>query len=267
MASIFKQTKPKDFIAFISDYVNIDSNVAEALIAFKTYYHRSERAIKDDTDTIDPLERRWYASLKTGKPDYSVYEDPYYLADLWACWAEYSRKHVLTLAKTTKKSVALTSLINNPKTIVDIGCGLGYTTAGLKELWPNARVVGTDIKDTTQYKIATALSKLYGFEMVSEPYAVGEVADIAFASEYFEHFYEPVAELDRIVGAIQPKVFITANSFTGRAIGHFERYKIAGEVVENTKTARLFNGHLKTLGYRDLRRGYWNNKPRVWLRT
>lgn len=37
--------------------------------------------------------------------------------------------------------------MNNPKTILDAGCGLGYTTAVIAESFPEAQVLGVDLAE------------------------------------------------------------------------------------------------------------------------
>ena len=41
---------------------------------------------------ITELHKRWKASLQRKQPDFSVYEDTYYVCELWLCWIRYSRR-------------------------------------------------------------------------------------------------------------------------------------------------------------------------------
>ena len=53
--------------------------------------------------------------------------------------------------------------LGNPKTILDAGCGLGYTTAVIAETFPGARVLGVDLaEDAITYAKKHHLSATFG---------------------------------------------------------------------------------------------------------
>jgi cyclopropane fatty-acyl-phospholipid synthase-like methyltransferase len=81
--------------------------------------------------------------------------------------------------------------------IADLGCGIGYTTATLKEVF-NCRVTGTNIRDTKQYKVCEVLRKKVDFDLTDNIEEIGNV-DLVFASEYFEHFEKPVEHLKYVI--------------------------------------------------------------------
>ena len=54
-----------------------------------SYYRKGESGVY-----TRKLEKRWYDSLKMQAPDFSIYDDDYYLMDLWACWVIYSREYL-----------------------------------------------------------------------------------------------------------------------------------------------------------------------------
>jgi SAM-dependent methyltransferase len=210
------------------------------------------------------LENRWYESLATGVPDYSVYETDYYLAELWACWMVYSRKYLREAEKPSSLPPFGVLSDTSPSVIVDVGCGFGYTTATLKQLFPNAKVYATNLPNTFQFRVATRMAEMYGFTLVPDVSYISEQADLVFASEYFEHFPEPIEHLQSIVSAIRPKSWLIANAFTAKAIGHFTSYMIDGAPANGKTTSKIFADTLKRYGYQKIQTNLWNNRPSYW---
>lgn len=231
---------------------------------------------------------RWYDSLPD-TPDYSgVYGDPYYIIDTWACWKIYSRESVKVLDKPNKFNGIsikehMTNSIGEVKNIVDAGCGFAYTTGLLREIFPDATITGTNLEDTWQYEFATKLGQSHNFTMVPDITKIKDV-DLIFASEYFEHFYEPIAHLKEILDNCNPKFIVTANAFTGNAIGHFDSYRIdddleesdrqwnlfsdinapRGNIQDGKETSKRFNQYLKDRGYTKLDTSIFNSRPNIW---
>ena len=168
----------------------------------------------------------------------------------------YSRRYIKLIDKKFN--------FKNITSIIDLGCGIGYTTAALKELLPNAKVIGTNLEKTKQYKIAKKVGEKYDFSL--EPFA-NQQADMIFASEYFEHIESPIKHLEEIIKICNPNFLIIANSFGSQSMGHFNYYKVEDKYIKNKKIGRLFNNKLRTLGYNQLKTGFWNNRPTVWENT
>lgn len=227
-------------------------------------YLSNVRENKIDIPPTQVLEQRWYASLANGAPDYSVYNSDYYLAELWACWVIYSRKYLLQIEKVN--SLPPTGVKNDihPRVIVDVGCGFGYTTAALKQLYPQATVYGTNIPHTVQWSIARRMSEKHHFKLVSDVKEIPDNADLVFASEYFEHFYNPIEHLLHICNTIHPKAWLIANTFTSPAIGHFNTYKTHKGLLSGKEVSRLFNNTLRDKGYTKIKTKLWNNRPAYW---
>lgn len=205
------------------------------------------------------IEHRWYASLDAWKPDFSVYEDPYYFVDLWVCWQHYSRQYLKTLAPVIAEMKS--------ESILDLGCGLGFTTASLKEISPKSVVYGLDFAGSYRYEFCEALGLQYGFQMRSSLNSIYQEIDTVFASEYFEHIETPIEHLEDIVSKFRPQNFIIANSFNTQAIGHFRLYRHNGVVIPQAGISRLFNNRLRELGYAKMPLKIWNGKPSVWRRV
>jgi SAM-dependent methyltransferase len=204
------------------------------------------------------LEERWYRSLVSGTPDYSIYDAAYYFVDLWVCWATYSRGYLRSLRK-------IRAIVGEVGSVVDMGCGIGYTTAALTELYPDATVAGVDQPDTTHYPFAARQAKQYGFRMRPRVDGVGD-ADLVFASEFFEHVIEPLAVLREIVAVCYPRHLFIANSFNTLSHGHFAEYTVDGATVDQAAISRRFNRELLRLGYEKQVTGLWNNRPALWSR-
>jgi hypothetical protein len=206
------------------------------------------------------LEQQWYESVEAGIPDYSVYGTDEYLGDLWACWVTYSRKYIRTLMKNKDVIRRLGSV----SLIVDLGCGIGYTTAAWKSIFPNATVFGTNFEGITQTLIAEQMARQFGFNMAYDVASIKRDADIVFASEYFEHFSRPVKHLHKVLSSLSPSHLLMANSFGARSIGHFDEYEIDGEMVEGKSASKRFNIELGKFGYRKVKTDLWNDRPAYW---
>jgi len=212
-----------------------------------------------------PLWNRWYQSIKAGNPDWSIYDSDAYLGDLWACWTYYSRRYLRAIREPSSLPEAggVVADIGPVGMVADLGCGVGCTTAGLRELFPSAEVVGTNIAGTKQMDICLAMARTYGFAMASD---MGQHADVVFASEYFEHFPRPVDHLVEVLDTLTPHALLVANTFTNQAIGHFDSYRVDGKELAGIAVSRRFNDALRTRGYRQVATKLWNHRPAYWKR-
>jgi len=214
---------------------------------------------------FETLTNQWYECLDADDlaSAYGVYNDDYYFTDLWTCFTKYSRQYLKNVRKHMNFSDGR---------IIDLGCGIGYTTAALKETYPNCEVFGTNIIRTKQWDFCERMASKYGFRLVSEipskldnPILGGTPkTNIVFASEYFEHIYDPILHLEEIVSVLRPECFIIANAFNTRSIGHFKTYSVHYEAVDQSKISRMFNNKLRDLDYTKQKMPFFNNKPNVW---
>lgn len=208
--------------------------------------------------TLSRLQRRWYDSIACGAPDYTIYALPTYLAEVWYCWACYSRHYLRELAKHAH------GLLTGR--VLDLGCGAGYSTAAIAETWPRCSALATNVKGSAQWELCKSMSDEYGFQLHRDAAGAGK-ADVVFASEYFEHFDEPVAHLRAVLDCSGAHILIIANTFTSPAIGHFPEYKHNGGLLTGKAMSRAFNVALFNAGFRQQRFGFWNNRPTVWIRS
>lgn len=256
----------REYLEKCSHFVNIDVDAAIKLTKQFIKKHRGENVPYEDIKHMADLENKWYDSLTQNKPDYSVYSDPYYYCEVWLCWKNYSRRYLKEISN--HKSFFTKSIsddMSNVKTVIDLGCGFGYTTIGLKEIFPSAKVYGTNIKDTPQYSIAKTFEKENGIVII-EDYTDIET-DLIFASEYFEHFEKPIEHLTDVLEKTNPKYMLIANTFNGKAIGHFDSYVHSNKKYDGKTINKMFNNTLRQFGYEKMEINCWNNRPNYWKKT
>jgi hypothetical protein len=234
--------------------------------------NKEKRAVLGINQEVENL---WYKSIESGIPDLDVYDHPYYLAEVFACWVVYSRKYLLTI--NSDKSLAscdshlnyfnlksITQDIGDIRIVVDLGCGLGYTTLALKQLFPTADVYGTNIPATIQYEFASKIANGSLFHILPEINQSFGVADLVFASEYFEHFEKPIDHLKDILGHLNPKYLLIANSFGTKGVGHYNTYLHNGYAINSKKMSKVFNNILRDSGYIKQYTRCWNDRPNYW---
>ena len=275
--SILSRTTKKDLIAFIEDWSQvstIDKNKALTLAleairyTDRTYDYFPVNPLSPARDKpFKDVEDRWYKSVDLGAPDYSIYDDQYILSDIWACWVRYSRSYLRMISDA--KSLSGTSIVDDMKdvkVIADLGNGFGYTTAALKEMFPQAKVYGTNFEGGTQWKIASINAERHGFTMVPDVSCIPDRVDLVFASEYLEHIHEPVAHMAEVYERVSPRYLILASSFGTKSIGHFDSYIDNGKKVDGRMMGRIFNNALRKMDYVKVATKCWNNKPAYWTR-
>jgi hypothetical protein len=57
---------------------------------------------------------------------------------------------------------------------------------------------------------------------------------------------------------------LIANTFNGKAIGHFNEYKHGTNRYNGKEIGRLFGKTLREYGYETVNTNCWNNKPAFW---
>jgi len=254
-------TSSKDmdrYLSFCCAALGIDKEESKRLAVDAIKYYRGDQSDRQARRAHQELEGRWYQSLDSGTPDYSVYSDPYFVCEMWACWSIYSSKYISLL----RKKIADLNAIKNITSIVDLGCGVGLTSAALVSAFPGAIVTGTNIDQSPQFNIARDLGAMAGFKVTG---GVEGKADLVFASEYFEHIERPVDHLIEILDTCSPAFLVIANSFNTISIGHFRHYGIGSTKHDGRESSRLFNSALRTAGYLKLNTGFWNNRPSIWV--
>lgn len=220
-----------------------------------------------EKDDWPKLYETWEKSVLRGEFDFSVYNHDAYLFESFICWKIYSRQYLIDLRKYLASSDCE---IDRSKIhrILDLGCGCAYSTVGLKSIFDDACVMGTNLKGTLQFSIDEFVCEnIDGCSMVDEndTFNLGNV-DMVFASEFFEHIQEPIDFLLSLLRAYSPEYLVVANTFTRMSLGHFSEYFYNGEAFNGIRMSRMFNDTLRENGYISLSTGFWNNRPKVWKR-
>lgn len=227
-------------------------------------YYRGAQSARVERRRFQELENKWYDSLERGEPDYSVYSSPAIVPDIWACWATYSRTYLRSLLSPKgMDSGSIIASMGKIRSVVDMGCGISYTTASLSRMFPHAKVYGTNVEGSIQFKIGQHLSRRYQFTLIPD---IGRLdgVDLVFASEYFEHWEAPVEHLLQVLQA-RPKVFILANAFGTHSLGHFDTYLHKKKKHDGRSISKLFSRTLIEHGYAQVKTHCWNNRPAYWM--
>ena len=263
--------KPKELlIEFVNSYrttQNISIEKANLDIKNLIKYYGGDTEKRNRLIDLVNMENQWYNGLKNGEIDYSVYNDDYYFCDLWACWTIYSRKYLKGIIKNNSldKENSIMSLFKDVNSVIDLGCGIGYTTASLKEIFQQANVYGTNLEGTKQWDFCKLMAEKYNFKLIPESNSLKNI-DLIFASEYFEHILDPIKHLNEIIETLNPKYFIIANAFNTRSVGHFLEYKNNEDIIPQDKISKLFNETLYNKGYKKVKTKLWNNRPTIYIK-
>lgn len=253
----------KTFLRSCERYVSLDMAYIYKMTLNLIRKHDRKSYDEELCQPFLDLENQWYESLR-GRPDYSVYNHVLYFSELWICWIRYSRKYLKAIQKENSLfDKSIVDDIQNCKSVLDLGCGCGFTTQGLREIFPKASVTGTNLAKTPQYKMAESRGSVNGFT-VQEGL---KKADLIFASEYFEHIECPLRHLREVLDTCKPKYLLIANAFDAKAIGHFNTYKYhpnTSLTLLASKVGRLFNKTLRSYGYKKIKTACWNNRPAYW---
>ncbi len=256
------------YLQLCAKFAPIDINVAHREILAAIKHHDKIKFDPADMKKMLALHAIWYNSLDVDSknPDYSVYSDPYYFCETWLCWIKYSKRYLKEIQLSRSMSdKSIVDYMNNVSSVLDLGCGAGYTTAELKKIFPKAKVYGTNFEGSSQFQIAKYLGKKHGFKIFGNH--SGIKADLIFASEYFEHIQAPVEHLMEILKDCDPEYLLVANTFNSRAIGHFNEYLHFGNKLSGKETSRLFNATLNNIGYKKVITQCWNNRPAFWQKS
>lgn len=245
----------EEFIARCSMYPEVDV----ALI---------RRAVADPSE-VAKLQDRWYESLSRGDPDFDVYGEDLYMADLWTCWATYSRAYLRNIqGPQSFGNCSIYAMLRdlNIRGIADLGCGIAQATIGLCQMFPDVPVTGTNLSKTFQRRLCEDMGKSFGYQVRSTVQEIDHPVDLVFASEYFEHFERPVQHIEEVVECLFPKALLIASTFGAPSIGHFNTYIGREGSMNGQSMSRAFNGRLRELGYQKQKTRLWNNRPAVWTR-
>lgn len=208
----------------------------------------------------------WYENLKNNIIDYSVYKDKFYLIEAWMSYKFWSRSYINRIAKQTE----FVNFLKNYKTICDLGNGIGFSTILLSDIFQDQLITGTNFKDSDQMKFCKSLvTNIKNIKLEDNIENLGK-QDILFASEYFEHFQDPICHINQLIEICDPEVIIMANAFNVRALGHFDEYLDcynAQNKINYTKYNKYFLNNLRSKGYRKYdKKMFFNDRPSVYVK-
>ena len=232
----------KDFQDFLKQN-NLDFN--------EDLFNNFEKSIDNKS-----LTEKWYQSLEDKNPDYSVYDNEFFLYASLDCYKKYSSKYIKTLFKHPVSN----KLINDCLTIVDMGNGLGYSTKLIKEcldLKKDNVVYGNNIENSLQYKY----NEYIGNSMIK---LENQQIDCFIFFDFMEHIENPIEYIEKLICIHQPKLLIFANSFNTHCIGHFNEYKHNNEIIDQKKISRIFNKAIRDKGFQKVDCSFWNNRPMIF---
>lgn len=252
-----QHNKPENTLNYLLQRIPQLNNDQFRVIAHQTMDHyKGSKKQRQQTTLIQELENAWYSSLEKGQPAYHYYGMPEMVLEVWCCFHLYSKKYLQQIEKLDLPKDRI-------KTIVDVGCGVGFSTSYLKDIFNKSDVYGTQVNGS-QFEIAKELGEANGFNIINSVDELEKV-DMMFASEYFEHFEQPIEHLLTLIEK-SPNILVIANSFGSKSFGHFNIYKHNNKDISNKSIGRVFNEALRYYGYKAVKTDFWNNRPSIWIK-
>ena len=91
------------------------------------------------------------------------------------------------------------------RTVIDLGCGPGNSTALLVERWPQAKVIGIDTSAAMLRQARERLPNQTFTEANISHYAAPAETDVLFANAVFQWLPDHLKQLKRLLGALPPR--------------------------------------------------------------
>ena len=228
------------------------------------YGKELDKATIEEYLNVDYLEatRRWVAS---GHTDFSVYNDPVYLASIITSYFHLS-------AGTTRNAIfELRRMYPDCWTklkVLDDYNGLGLSTRDFIKAGFNKAYFYNDVALQKEifWKIINE-DKLPVNKFVEDVDRSGRY-DAVLSCEVLEHYKKPEEYLDEVLRLIKPRgLFIFSSGFANMHTGHFPEYEIKGKMVPIRKAGRCIKGLLEERGFERLNIKCWNGKPKFYQRV
>lgn len=207
------------------------------------------------------LDDWWYDNYR----DFSRYTSWHYLYASLNCFDRFSKP----CAFYAKQYLGDKKI----KSIVDVGAGIGLSTMLLFDLFPDAKVYYNNIKPSLQndffeahkfWRHVSAKNEYqYAPTFISEDEMVQHGPfDMLFASEYFEHFEEPMKQTHFLLDKVGFKHLVINNSFNVKAYGHFNEYECVDSLTPK-QMSKLWLGNARC-EYKELDVKCWNGRPKIF---
>ena len=152
--------------------------------------------------------------------------------------------------------------------IIDLGAGIGLSTFDLTSYF-KGDIYYNNLMGK-QMEFAQTILKDTKVKFV-ENYSSLKKVDVVLAFDYFEHFKDPIAELNKVIRLLSPKYIVESSDFSHAFVGHSEHYIYKDELINHKRFKSLF---VKELIFE---KGYklhplskttkcWNGEPRIWVK-
>lgn len=98
----------------------------------------------------------------------------------------YTDEHIFALCRDYVNVFGVLGL-HSPRRIVDLGCGAGYTTAGLKRVWPDSVVEGIEVShDAVRFANATFIGCAFRAKAIDPAAELSEFRyDLILCQEFY----------------------------------------------------------------------------------
>jgi SAM-dependent methyltransferase len=259
--------------------------IVELTNAFEGTSYETYADLEDDMFTIKSrLHDQWTASLKSGRPDYSVYRDPQY---------NYEGIHCFEKSKACTGGVIKYFGRHKPGNVIG---GRVIDTRVTQGIWyEGAKPAEMDVLDMYNgCGLTTAHMKLNGFEKI-EAFNDNEAQarymqhalqffglppvklhstfpekqyDLVLSFEVLEHYTDPLAHVRELLRLVKPGGYLAESSgFNGSSenIGHFDTYDIEGHGLVGFRQARRITTKAIEMHFDKVFDGF-NRMPKIWRR-
>jgi len=256
----------------------MDLKALKAEYSFKTWLRRLNLFIKEKSlfhpELLLPQDKKtsltfeekeldnwWYDHYK----DFSRYTSWHYLYAGLNCFDRFSKPCAFYANQYLGDKKI--------RSIVDVGAGIGLSTMLLAELFPSAKVYYNNITPSLQAEFFEA-HKDYHAPNNKESSRIQSVTekemmqygpfDMLFASEYFEHFEEPMKQTEFLLNQVGFKHLVINNSFNVKAYGHFNEFKYNEILTMQPKQmSKLWLRSIRAF-YDEMEVKCWNGRPKIF---
>jgi SAM-dependent methyltransferase len=219
----------------------------------------------EEYDTKIKLVGKLYPKIKdwidSGRKDFSLYNEKDYLFETVEAF-NYSSEAI----KRTFSIIKKLGKLDDIKSILDYGCGLGMTSMLFSDLFPNTTIYAYDIS-TAELDFLKYVKEKYNYKniiIINDISQLPEKPTLVACFEVIEHNKDLDMFMEHIFDLII-KYFVFTSRFDSDYLGHFDKYNINSITVEPKKAKHLLYKKLKSeLIYLD---SGWNGWPSVYERV
>lgn len=213
-------------------------------------------------DGIHTVQLRDWKETWQPQNDLSFYTGIDYAWQTFDCWNKWSNS-------TVRLALNWMQLHHTPRVILDHGAGIGATTAQIAMAFPDAKIWYSNVEGY-QSDTAKRLFETLGLSNIGVTDQGIEPHDTLFAIELFEHFKEPLPELETLLRYDQT-VIVDGSSFHVDEVGHWDEYTVSGKTVTKKQMRQSFSTWFAAAGFKEGfqivgGKSFWNRHPRLYVR-